>query len=266
MKKIMHCSLALILLSLTLMILSAQPVLAQSDFGRGVAHTYQIDEEVSAGDILVGNDNQYLKSTKAYSPGVVGIVVDQPAVVFTQSEDTGVAILKVGDADVRVSTVNGDIQAGDYLTTSDIPGVAMKAITSGFVIGLAKADLATSDSEAITLLPVDLQITFVELGEMNAGTTNTVGRSLWDIFNLNRLAVTESPAQVFKYTIAAILLIASFGFGFYIFGRTANKGIDAMGRNPLAGKAISFSILLNVLLTIVIIAAGVGLSYVILVL
>ena len=42
-----------------------------------------------------------------------------------------------GRVPVKVSTANGPISAGDYLTTSETPGVAMKATHPGAIIGTA---------------------------------------------------------------------------------------------------------------------------------
>lgn len=38
---------------------------------------------------------------------------------------------------MKVTTINGDIASGDFITTSDIPGVGMKATEPGRVIGKA---------------------------------------------------------------------------------------------------------------------------------
>jgi F0F1-type ATP synthase membrane subunit c/vacuolar-type H+-ATPase subunit K len=69
---------------------------------------------------------------------------------------------------------------------------------------------------------------------------------------------------VFKYFIAALIVFASFFFGFYIFGRVAGKGVEALGRNPLASKMIEMGIVMNVVITVVIILSGLGLALVIL--
>ncbi len=50
-----------------------------------------------------------------------------------------------GRVPVKVSTKNGDIQPGDYITTSDIPGVGMKATEAGRVIGKALTGLSGTD-------------------------------------------------------------------------------------------------------------------------
>jgi hypothetical protein len=69
-------------------------------------------------------------------------------------EDAGANAAMValtGRVPVKVSDENGPIYAGDYLTTSSIPGVAMKATKAGQVIGQAmtwfEGDLTTEEAE-----------------------------------------------------------------------------------------------------------------------
>ncbi len=88
----------------------------------------------------------------------------------------------------------------------------------------------------------------------------SVNRSLFDIFKLSTIAKYENPIMVFRYVIAAVVVVLSFVLGFALFGRIAGKGIEALGRNPLASKIIQFGIAVNVLITIAIIAAGIGLA------
>ena len=80
------------------------------------------------------------KSTGAYDPKLLGVVSTQPAKTIggTGGEGlTGIPIALSGRVPVKVSTENGPIQPGDMLTTSSIPGVAMKATKPAYIIGRA---------------------------------------------------------------------------------------------------------------------------------
>ncbi len=48
------------------------------------------------------------------------------------------------------------------------------------------------------------------------------------------------------------------------FGRTAAKGVEAMGRNPSASKIISLGIIFNVGIVVVIVLAGLSVAFMIL--
>lgn len=50
--------------------------------------------------------------------------------------------------EVKFSAINGVVKKGDYVTSSEIPGTAMKATKSGKIIGIALED---SNSESILL-------------------------------------------------------------------------------------------------------------------
>jgi hypothetical protein len=55
----------------------------------------------------------------------------------TDGSGKGVIVGLAGRVPVKVSTKNGDIMPGDYITTSDIPGVGIKATEPGHTIGKA---------------------------------------------------------------------------------------------------------------------------------
>jgi hypothetical protein len=91
------------------------------------------------GDVLViGPDGQLTKSDKPYSTAVAGVYSTQPAFVgdprgareedeMSAEADNLIPVTLVGVAPVKATTENGLIQPGDLLTSSSIPGHAMKA-------------------------------------------------------------------------------------------------------------------------------------------
>lgn len=119
--------------------------------GLDVAELFEAETSVEAGDVLiVGNKERKLKkSTGAYQKEVIGVVSGSPAIVFEGSElkiggqldrftkGTKPPVALSGRIPVKVSTENGSIKPGDYLTTSNTPGVAMKATNPGPTIGIA---------------------------------------------------------------------------------------------------------------------------------
>ncbi len=94
----------------------------------------------------------------SYSNKVFGIVSTKPALVIggTNNEGiNGVPIALSGRVPVKVTTENGGIEQGDFLTLSDIPGVAMKATASGYVIGKAMTPLDESAGEGTVMAFVE---------------------------------------------------------------------------------------------------------------
>jgi len=69
---------------------------------------------------------------------MIGVISVDPAIILGEKGKENLrAVALVGRVPVKVTTKNGEIKVGDYLTSSDIPGVAMKATKPGRVIGIA---------------------------------------------------------------------------------------------------------------------------------
>ncbi len=213
------------------------------------------DTKVEIGSIITQNaDGSFAKSKKAYDTQTKGVVVANPA-IYIKSDDANekFALANAGYAKVLVNTSNGAIKRGDMLRTSTTPGVAVRADKSGFVVGTSLQDYSNKNKIESTLINAEINIHF-------APSPSTVGSSLSDIFNLSALASYEQPLIVFKYVVAAIITLLSLALGFFYFGRIASRGIEALGRNPLASKSIQFGIVMNVIITCVIIGVGILVS------
>lgn len=219
----------------------------------GIATYMPVTADVEDGDIISSSKDGYVLSAKSYDSQVVGIVTSKPAIALkSDKEKEGVPIVNVGTAIVKVLGNNGDIKKGDFITTSDKKGVGMKATRNGYIIGQALEDISFPDKNEIKLVPINLNLHFVQLDSSS---------TLSDIFTISQLAAYEEPLKVFKYVVSAMVLILSFVFGFLIFSRAINSGIQALGRNPLAGRVIQLSIIFNVVLVIIIIMSAVGLVW-----
>jgi hypothetical protein len=75
---------------------------------------------------------------------MVGVVSTQPGFVAGAYTSDSYPIGLIGRVPVKVTTENGAIKSGDYLTSSSTEGYAMKALLSGKVIGTALEDLDTT--------------------------------------------------------------------------------------------------------------------------
>lgn len=224
--------------------------------GLGIAQYRAItDKNVKNGAIISFTPKGYFLSRLGYDPQIVGVVTENPAVSINETSESGTfPVVSNGQVSVLVSTLNGAIKKGDLVTSSKVPGVGMKATASGYVVGTAQAGYDAKDPATVSLIPVSLDIHYVY-------TKLKIEPKLLDILNLSTIAVYEQPTTVFKYVVAGVVVILSFILGFISFGRIANTGVEALGRNPLAGKMIQFGIFLNVLITISIIIAGFALAY-----
>ena len=107
-----------------------------------LAEQYQTnDPTLKPGDLVSvdpSNSEYIIKTTQPNDPTMLGIVSTAPGLTLG-NEDTGTweKVALSGRVPTNVSLQNGPIKIGDYLTSSSIPGVAMKAIKAGPVIGKA---------------------------------------------------------------------------------------------------------------------------------
>ena len=212
---------------------------------------------ISEGSIITTTSGGYTLANKEYDSGLYGVVTNSPAIVM---EDVPKGNLKYvaysGKAKVRVNISNGAIRKNDLITSSTTAGVGMKSTENGFVLGIALEDYSGSNEGRIL---VDIKPHFSNT------TTTQVSRNIFSILKNARNSAYLSPLEALRYVIAAIIVLLAFVLGFTYFGKVAQKGIEAVGRNPLARKFIELSVILNVLLTALIIIAGLALAYLILV-
>lgn len=232
----------------------------EADFG--IAQYLPIeDKKVRPGDIVSSTNQGFFLAIKAYDQKMVGVVSDKPAISFdifqTGSNIKRYQVVSAGTAAVNVSTLNGPIKKGDLVTSSSLPGVGMKATKTGFVLGSALEESKSTDAKEIRKINVVLNL-------RTASAQTTVKTHLIDLGNLSALALLEDPLEAFRYILAALVVLAAVVFGFYAFGRVASRGVEAIGRNPLAARTIQFGVVMNVFITIAIIGVGIVVAILIL--
>lgn len=216
------------------------------------------DKNVKDGSIMSASEQGAILSTVAYDPQVIGVVSRDAAILLnTEGEKSSVPVIAIGAVYLLVSTKDGAIKKGDLLASSTIPGVAVKAIKSGYVLGTALEDDTNSDPKKVDIIAADLNLHYFN-------NKPTFPGSLTDIFKLVLLPTKEGPTAIFKYLAAAAVVIASFVLAFMTFGRTAAKGVEALGRNPAASKIIHLGIIFNVVIVVVIVLGGMSVAFLIL--
>lgn len=245
-----------------LLLVGKSSACAEEKVSSGVAISVAIlDEKVENGAIVSSSPKGYVLSSIPYDPAVYGVVSLKPAVAFEKTSDPkSYPVITNGKVYVRVTTTSGSIAKDDMLTSSKKPGVGQKAVENGFVIGTALEGYESSDPGAIGEILVALKPQYnVPVGG---------GKGINLLKNVKSAASSPflSPLTSLRYLLAVVVTACAFGMGFLYYGRITKTGIEALGRNPLAAKTISAGIIFNVILTAVIILAGLFLAYLILIL
>ncbi len=244
-----------------LLFVTAISPVAASDLSNGTAIGVTVsDKDIQDGDIISSTQEGYKRTVSAYDPQIFGVISKRPAVYLSDTTSpTDLPVISVGQARVRVTTQNGNIQRGDFITSSTIPGVGQKARDNGYVIGTADQDYSNNDTKKVGIILVTLHPHFAKL-------SNDITRNLWNTATLGFTAALETPLGFVRYVVSGTIALLSFFFGFRFFARSSNRGVEAIGRNPLAKQAILLSVFINSMVTIAIMFFGVAIAYLILVL
>ncbi len=225
----------------------------------GVADMINVkDTNVQNGSILSSSQGGAVLSTVPYDSQVIGVVSRDAGIVLSSNDATNtLPVISSGTVYVLVSSQKGMIKKNDLVTSSTIPGIGVKATDSGYVLGYALEDYSNPNPKQTGKIAVSLNMHYFNSKTQFGGT-------LTDIFKIALLPTKDSPAPIFKYIVAALVVFGSLILGFLSFGRTAAKGVEALGRNPAASRIIQLGIIFNVIIVIVIIAAGLAVSFLIL--
>jgi len=209
------------------------------------------DTEVKIGDIISRTEKGLIRSRIAYDENIVGVVGENPMLVFGKETTTTLPVITFGEAKVRVNNANGEIKKGDFITSSQTPGVGQKSTQSGWAVGRAMEDL--KEKEGLILAQIDIR---------SVSLPGTRRPSIREFFSLifENLERPENFPAFLRYLFALLFGGGSFFFGFYMIIRTLHKGLEATGRNPLARRSIQMAMVLNLVGIILLTLAGLGLA------
>jgi len=120
-----------------------------------VAENYPTkDETLKAGEVVSADQNNEVfveRSTSAYNQNLLGIISTEPGVLLggfaakDYFDEIKVPVALSGRVPVYIATSSAEIKVGDFLTSSNEPGKAMKAEKAGPIVGKA-LESWTSDS------------------------------------------------------------------------------------------------------------------------
>jgi hypothetical protein len=126
--------------------------------GADLAERYTSTQDLQPGEVVVGDQftaQNVVRSTGQYQSNIMGVVSTQPGFVAGAYTPDSYPIALVGRVPVKISTENGPIHSGDYLTSSSIPGYAMKATVAGRVLGTALQDFDPTDPTQVSDCPAE---------------------------------------------------------------------------------------------------------------
>ena len=182
--------------------------------------------------------------------------------------------MRHGEAFVNITTLNGEITSGDYITSSQVPGFGQKATElAGFVLGKALTTFSATEGTTLRVKDKDVAAGQVKIA-LGIGPASPVQvRASGGIFGTVRfvtstlfstIATSRQAERVVRIILAAFVAFLTIFVNFRTFGRNITKGIEGIGRNPLARNTIQSMIILNIILIGGVTLGGILLSLIIL--
>jgi len=246
-----------------------------------VAQSYTAGSNVQTGMIVELQSAKSQSVVPLVSTDIIhmlGVIVpsSNANIVLAPSNATQqqVLVASTGQAVVLVSTQNGPVKSGDYITISSLSGVGMAADASqpdvvgravgsftgsGSTLGSASLKDSAGHSNTVALGSVLVNVAIGSNPLYQKSTVLVPGFA-------NRLAtsITGKPVTAPRiYLAALLLLVTAFISGSILYGSTRGSVI-ALGRNPLSRQPIMRSMGLSLTAVLLIFAVGIFAVYLLL--
>lgn len=213
--------------------------------------------DIFDGAVICSTDVGYSLCDRAYNPNMYGVVSLTPSIYFDNSAVGSYPIVSSGKVYILVKGDADTIKIGDYITSSETLGIGQKAKKSGYIIGNALEAFNETDNSKTKKILVSISIKPAILSQQ-------AGVNLMEMIKEGIDGAFLSPLSALRYVVSGLIVVLTVTISMMHFGKIAKSGVEALGRNPLAGKMIQFGILLNVVMTIVIMVVGLAIGFLIL--
>jgi len=244
----------IIFLLLILSGISQKVIFAQeSPFFSQTATQFKIaDQAAEPGDVIIKKEGELIRASRPYDTDIFGVVAINPIITVGQDIPGSLPIITYGIALVKVSGTYEKIEEGDYLTSSNVPGVARKAPYPGFVVGRAMESFEGEQGLIKVLVHPHEAVFEAEESWQEMTFWEAIGRII--------SALEKDVPNVLRYIFALLLASGSFIVGFRTFAISLKEGITGISRNPLAKGSIRFSMILNLIGIVIITFAGLAIA------
>ena len=208
------------------------------------------DDEVVPGAIVSlesGTASTVELATLKNRGSLVGVVSAEALLEFVNGEP--IQVITGGATATLVSDLNGDIKAGDRITTSPIFGVGMKATESVVVAGTAQNDFDATKAKARTITAKDGKKSTVHIGtvsvlvspgffQLEDGQNALVPSAFQNLAN-NVAGRSVSAVRVLVVGLIILLMLTVVAVLVY---SSVRSSIISIGRNPLSKSAVHKSL------------------------
>jgi hypothetical protein len=225
-----------------------------------ISKSYNSLEAIPGGSLVslkFNSKNEVVLANTNSSNKLIGVAVESDKSLIAVNKNSGNTMVSIsGQANTFVSTINGDIIAGDLIAESLISGVGAKAVSGDKVVGVAQKDFKFEDQQKTSIKNIQLgdkELT-VAVGSIPIlialSTTNTQKKlSPIEEFAIN---IAGKPVSILRLVLSAVIgLMVVVALGVMVFS-SIKSSITAVSRNPLAKISI-FESLAQVMVMVVLV-------------
>ena len=249
--------------ALCLVVVFALTFLGQVGAQAALIQGYKADETLERGRVVVIDDKDASKvkvATIKDDDKVYGVVVDpNDAPVTLTSQDQKVFVATAGRYQVLVSTENGIINVGDYVSISTNDGIAAKTSTRNAIVlgkamqgfdGKSLSITKTKDGKAaIGRIVVDINI------GKNPNKRNEIA-NLPDFLKRTGEALAGKPINPIRIYMSVFVFLVSATVSGVVLYAGIKSALISMGRNPLGKKSIVKGLMQVVVGSLIILISG----------
>ena len=259
-----------IFLSLIFLSILVSPVYADSSLSQ---YYPSLVNNIKNGDIVsVGGNNIVLgvyPTAVSNSNNILGVIDESSNIVVGIKNNYSYPVVSSGIVQVLVSNINGDIYKGNYIASSDIPGVGEKNTQNGEILGkslsnfsykkyLYKKDVKVNGQNKVVLveyIPVILGITYYSNNNNFTGILISVGRD-----------ISGKNVPFFNLIMAIVVVLAGLITLIYGIGVSLKHSLLGISRNPLSKNSVQKNLLFIITSLVFIFIVTLVIGYLILIL
>ena len=256
-------------------LLLAIVILSSTFFGKVyaqlVVQSYETAQTLQNGLIVslkVASSSEVVPATKSAEKEMFGVVttLSSSSIALSGGASQQVFVANSGDYQVLVSSENGSINTGDYITVSSVDGIGMKASnTDGYIIGKALSSFnpSTNSIGSTSLVNSSGSKSTVQIGRIllavgvSHNPLQVPTHSDLPAFLVNAgNSVACRPVSTSRLTLAFVILLISCAITATLLYSGVRTAFVAIGRNPLSRPSIYHGLLQVILTSIMVFIIG----------
>lgn len=219
--------------------LLAWPLSVKAD---NVVDGYSSKQPLEPGQVVAidkSANNSVKPAPASDSNQIYGVVVDpSDAAITLVGSNTQTFVATTGTYQVLVSTINGSIKSGDYISMSNVDGIAAKAAnTEPVILGKATSGFDGKAGVVTTSGKASIGRIYVNISIQKNPLANSDPTLPYFLRRVANSVANKSVPVIRVYTAVLLFLISILATVTILWGGVRGSQIS-LGRNPLSKKVI----------------------------